>query len=92
LVREADHSPSFGTAVNECVELYLHSLNTPSWRGAQLKHRDNFTFISRLNWSPYLYVLLELSHPTASEKQCNEMMLQVKVTDTTWICFWICVS
>jgi hypothetical protein len=26
------------------VELYLHSLNTPSWRGAQLKHRDNFTF------------------------------------------------
>jgi hypothetical protein len=26
------------------VELYLHSPNTPSWRGAQLKHRDNFTF------------------------------------------------
>jgi hypothetical protein len=26
------------------VELYLHSPNTPSWRGAQLKHRD-FTFI-----------------------------------------------
>jgi hypothetical protein len=26
------------------VELYLHSRNTPSWRGAQLKHRDNFTF------------------------------------------------
>jgi hypothetical protein len=26
------------------VELYFHSPNTPSWRGAQLKHRDNFTF------------------------------------------------
>jgi hypothetical protein len=26
------------------VELYIHSPNTPSWRGAQLKHRDNFTF------------------------------------------------
>jgi hypothetical protein len=26
------------------VELYLHSLDTPSWDGAQLKHRDNFTF------------------------------------------------
>jgi hypothetical protein len=26
------------------LELYLHSPNTPSWRGAQLKHRDNFTF------------------------------------------------
>jgi len=24
--------------------LTLHSPNTPSWRGAQLKHRDNFTF------------------------------------------------
>jgi hypothetical protein len=29
----------------ECEVLYLHSPNTPSWRGAQLKHRDNFTFI-----------------------------------------------
>jgi len=26
------------------VELYLHSPNTPSWCGAQLKHRNNFTF------------------------------------------------
>jgi hypothetical protein len=27
------------------VDLYLHSTNTPSWRGAQLgEHRDNFTF------------------------------------------------
>jgi len=24
------------------VELYLHSLNTPSWCGAQVKHRTNF--------------------------------------------------
>jgi hypothetical protein len=23
---------------------YLHSPNTPSWRGAQLTHRDNFIF------------------------------------------------
>jgi hypothetical protein len=31
----------------ECVELYVHASNTPSWRGAQLKHRDdcNFTFM-----------------------------------------------
>jgi len=28
------------------VELYLHSPNTPSWRGAQLKHSDNFNFYS----------------------------------------------
>jgi len=25
-------------------EVYLHALNTPSWRGSQLKHGDNFTF------------------------------------------------
>jgi hypothetical protein len=28
----------------ECVEAYLHSPNTPSWHGAQLKHRDNLLF------------------------------------------------
>jgi hypothetical protein len=41
--READHSPPTSVEVKECVELYLHSPNTPSWRGVQLKHRDNFT-------------------------------------------------
>jgi hypothetical protein len=40
---EADHSPPSGADVKECVELYLHFSNTPSWRGAQLgEHRDNF--------------------------------------------------
>jgi hypothetical protein len=34
--READHSPPSSAEVKECVELYLHSSNTPSWRGAQL--------------------------------------------------------
>jgi hypothetical protein len=42
--READHSLPSSAEIKECVELYLHSPNTPSWRGAQLKHRDNFTF------------------------------------------------
>jgi hypothetical protein len=41
-------SPPSNAEVKECVELYLHSLNTPSWRGAQLKHRDSFTFCSIL--------------------------------------------
>jgi hypothetical protein len=26
------------------VELYLHSPNTPSWRGAELKHRETLPF------------------------------------------------
>jgi hypothetical protein len=42
--REDDHSHPSSAEVKECVELYFHSPNTPSWRGAQLKHRDNFTF------------------------------------------------
>jgi len=33
---EADHSPPSIAEVKEWVELYLHSPNTPSWRGAQL--------------------------------------------------------
>jgi hypothetical protein len=45
--READHSPPSSAEVKEWVELYLHSYNTPSWRGAQLKHRDNLTFFYR---------------------------------------------
>jgi hypothetical protein len=32
--READHSPPSSAEVKECVEVYLHSLNTPPWRGA----------------------------------------------------------
>jgi hypothetical protein len=44
------------------VELYLHSPNTHSLRGVQLKHRDNFTFTFTLNnilWSSSLSSLLE---------------------------------
>jgi hypothetical protein len=37
--READHSPPSSAEVKERVELYLHSSNTPSWHGAQLKHK-----------------------------------------------------
>jgi hypothetical protein len=40
--READHSPPSSAEVKEWVELHTHSPNTPSWCGAQLKHRDNF--------------------------------------------------
>jgi len=36
LGREADHSPPSSAEVKECVELYVHSPNTLSWRGAQL--------------------------------------------------------
>jgi hypothetical protein len=44
LGREADHSLPSSAEVKEWLELYRHSPNTLLWRGAQLKHRDNFTF------------------------------------------------
>jgi hypothetical protein len=34
--READHSPPSSVEVKKWMELYLHSPNAPSWRGAQL--------------------------------------------------------
>jgi hypothetical protein len=33
---EADHSPPSSAEIKEWVELYLHSPNRPSWRGAPL--------------------------------------------------------
>jgi hypothetical protein len=35
---EVDHSPPLCAEVKERVELCLHSPNTPSWGGAELKH------------------------------------------------------
>jgi hypothetical protein len=43
--READHSLPSSAEVKERVELYLHSPNTPSWRGAHLKHGDAFLHV-----------------------------------------------
>jgi hypothetical protein len=41
--RETDHSPPSSAEVKELVELYFHSPNTPSWRGAQGEHRTTLT-------------------------------------------------
>jgi hypothetical protein len=40
---EADHSPPSSAEDKEYVELYLHSPNTPSWCGAQLKKSTGTT-------------------------------------------------
>jgi hypothetical protein len=55
--READHSSPSSAEVRQCVELYLHSLNMPSWRGAQLKHRENF------NLPLYSLIRAVIAHP-----------------------------
>jgi hypothetical protein len=46
--READHSHPSSADVKECVELYLHSSNTPSWCGAQLKKAQGQLYLSSL--------------------------------------------
>jgi len=43
---ETNHSPPSSAEAKECVELYVHSPNSPSLRGAPLKHRDNFTYFN----------------------------------------------
>jgi hypothetical protein len=35
--RETDHSPPSSAEVKERVGLYIHSPNTPSWRGAHVR-------------------------------------------------------
>jgi hypothetical protein len=49
--RKADHSP--GAEVKEWVELYIHTPNTPSWRGPQLKEAQGQLYL-------YLYFYLTL--------------------------------
>jgi len=44
------------TGIKICL-VYLHSPNTSSWRGAQMKHRDNF---------PIFFLDLKLYFPTGS--------------------------
>jgi hypothetical protein len=41
--READNSPPSSVEVKNLYS-YAALPNTPLWHGAQLKHRDNFTF------------------------------------------------
>jgi hypothetical protein len=73
---EADHSLPSSAEVKEWVELYLHSPNTPPWRGAQLKHRDIFTF--------YLVVcMLSLCKNSEGKKGMNVTHTHTLPTDQT---------
>jgi hypothetical protein len=62
---EADHSPPSGAEVKEWVELFLHSPNTPSWRGAQLggAHGQLYLYLYILNINATLKVLLKFFVP-----------------------------
>jgi hypothetical protein len=49
--RKANRLPPSSAEVKERVELYLHSPNTPSWRGAQFKKAQGQLYI-------YVYISL----------------------------------
>jgi hypothetical protein len=88
--READHSPPSSAEVKEWVELYLHSPSIPSWRRAQLKHRDNFTFSFYYHFRPealYLAVVPSFSCSLCLLwLHCGEK-LKVKVKVKVSLCF-----
>jgi hypothetical protein len=58
--READHSPPSSAEVKECVDLYFHSPNTPSWRGAQFKKKSQGQL--------YLYLLQVIKQIIKTDK------------------------
>jgi hypothetical protein len=61
LGREADHSLPYSAEVKECVELYLHTPNTPSWRGAVKKEAQGqlylYFYITKISMSKMFTVL-----------------------------------
>jgi hypothetical protein len=59
---EADQSPLSNAEIKEWVELYLHSPNTPSWRGAWLKQRDNWGHRTHHSNSKFLYCFCYTCH------------------------------
>jgi hypothetical protein len=50
--READYSPHSSAEVKECVQLHLHSPNTPSWRGTELRKAQGQLYLTLLTCPP----------------------------------------
>jgi len=71
------------------VALYLHSPNTPSWHGTQLKHRDNFTFYL----PPITEKSYKISDSASHYKICytnnfNNTVYVCNVESSFWLVFW----
>jgi hypothetical protein len=95
---EANHLPPSNAEVKEWVELYLHSSNPSLWRGAYLKHRDNFNLLSPDKWRvttvsfqfPIFpqFVINSLSHSTlcnvcSQRESRNNRRLNLSIRDST---------
>jgi hypothetical protein len=57
------------------VELYLYSPNTPSWRGAQLKHRDTFTFTITY------FTVLQYASISGGRTELSALLIQKPTTE-----------
>jgi hypothetical protein len=68
--REVDHSPPSSAEVKEWVEIYLHSPDTPSWRGAQLKAQGQL----------YLYLTLTVG---ITRWEATQRVMVAKLTRLT---------
>jgi hypothetical protein len=97
LGREADRSAPSSAEVKECVELYLHSSNTPSWRGAQLKHRDNFTFVGltgilKLLYFCFIYscILYKFINPHFTECSMHSESIEYTCSPKPPLCVCVC--
>jgi hypothetical protein len=60
--RKADQLPPSSAEVKECVELYIHSTNTPSWRGARLRKAQGqlYFYLSFNLHVPWIFLLLRI--------------------------------
>jgi len=78
--READHSPPSSANVKEWVELYLHSPNTPSWHGAQLKKEGTGATLSlpfTMN-KQFYYFCTNYFKKTARKQRAHSLMCSKK--------------
>jgi hypothetical protein len=85
--REAEQSPPSSDEVNERVEIYFYSPNTPSWCGAQLKkkHRDNFTLplnssLTSLNIINLFILKYNFCYSTCCTKNCSQISIHSQST------------
>jgi hypothetical protein len=83
---EAHHSPPPSAQIKEWVELYLHSPNTSSWRGAQLKAQGQLYL--------YLFILVikeRLLILGSNLSYENQKFVQYGYTPISYICEFVCV-
>jgi hypothetical protein len=86
--READHSPPSSAEVKELAEPYIHSTNTPSWRGAQLKHRDIFAF----PFDTLYCIITDTEFIMVGFNYRNETVCRSQIEDYVTCFFSICMA